>query len=191
MKIGQKFNTLTLKEYFYIIDHYKKYTDFNSLGLYRSIVENEKLTLEEKIAVREYAHRVFKKFFDFLQLKDPVVFIEVSTLGQELTYADEEQLWKNVRQNQQKILAGKKIKHRNFGTYSKHDCGYDTCFMNGLMIRQGSWLGVYGNCSMRFKSDNRNYMKDVKSDQRKADRKNKAQIIKKALDNDPDQPDLL
>jgi len=184
MKIGQKFNKLTLKEYFYIIDHYKKYTDFNTLGLYRSIIENEKLTLEDKIAVREYAHKTFKKFFDFLQLKDPMVFVEVSTLGQELTKADENQLWENVRQNQQKILATKKIKHRNFGTYSKHNCGYDTCVMNGVMVRQGAWLAGYGTCDMRFKSDNHNYMKEYKSEQRKADRKNKAQIIKKELENE-------
>ena len=77
MEIGHKFNTLTLKEYFFYIDNYKKYTDFNTLGLYRSMVENEKLSLNDKIAVREYAHKVFKKTFDFLQLKDPKTFVEV------------------------------------------------------------------------------------------------------------------
>ena len=53
MEIGQKFNTLTLKEYFFYIDNYKKYTDFSTLGLYRSIVENEKLSLDDKLVIRE------------------------------------------------------------------------------------------------------------------------------------------
>jgi hypothetical protein len=188
MKIGQKFNKLTLKEYLFYIDNYKKCTDFNTLGLYRSIIENDKLTLEDKIAVREYAHRTFKKSFDFLQLKDPMVFVEVSTLGQELTKGDEEQLWNDVRQNQQKILAGKKIKHRSFGIYSKHNCGYDTCFANGIMVRQGSLLTER---NMHFTSDKNRYPARVKSERRKADRKRKDQIIKKELENDYDQPELL
>jgi hypothetical protein len=181
MKIGQKFNKLTSKEYFFYIDNYKKYTDFNTLGLYRSIIENEKLGLEDKIAVREYAHKIFKKSFDFLQLKDPGVYMEVSTLGQELTKADEKQLWDEIRQSQQKILADKKIKHRNFGTYSKHNCPYDTCFWNGVMIRQGSRLA---ESNMHFASDKNRYPAKEKSDRRKADRKNMRQIIKKEFDND-------
>jgi len=32
MEIGQKFNQLTLDEYFFYIDNYKKYKDFNTLG---------------------------------------------------------------------------------------------------------------------------------------------------------------
>jgi hypothetical protein len=64
MEIGQKFNTLNIKEYFFYIDNYKKYTDFNTLGLYRSIVENEKLSLDDKKAVREYAHKIFRKTFE-------------------------------------------------------------------------------------------------------------------------------
>jgi hypothetical protein len=184
MKIGQKFNKLTLKEYYFYIDNYKKYTDFNTLGLYRSILENEKLTLEDKIAVREYAHKTFKKSFDFLQLKDPGIYMEVSTLGQTLTVADEKQLWDEIRQNQQKILAHKKIKHRNFGTYSKHNCGYDTCFMNGMMIRQGSLLAGYASGSMHFTGDKNKYPAKEKSERLKTDRKNMRQIIKKELDND-------
>jgi hypothetical protein len=181
MKIGQKFNKLTLKEYFFYIDNYKKYTDFNTLGLYRSILENEKLGLEDKIAVREYAHKTFKKSFDFLQLKDPQVFFDVSTLGQVLTVADEEQLWNEIKQSQQKILADKKIKHRNFGDYSKHNCGHETCFLRGVMIRQGSSLA---EGSMHFVSDKSKYIAKKKSNRRKADRKNMRQIIKKELDND-------
>jgi hypothetical protein len=119
MEIGQKFNNLTLKEYFFCIDNYKKYTNFNALGLYRSLIENGKLTLEEKILVRNYANQIFQKTFDFLQLKDPKTFVEVSYLGQELTKGDEGKIWNEIKKSQQKILTDKKIKHRNFGDYSK------------------------------------------------------------------------
>lgn len=181
MEIGQKFNTLTLKEYFFYIDNHKKYKDFNTLGLYRSIVENEKLALDDKIAVREYAHKLFKKTFDFLQLKDPKTFVEVEHLGQELTKGDERKVWDDVRRNQQRILEDKKIKHRNFGEYSKHNCGYDTCVWNGLMIRQGSWLSE-GN--MHFDSDRSKYNQKIKSERRKSDRKNERQIINREFDNE-------
>jgi hypothetical protein len=140
MKIGIKLNQLTYAEYISILDRYQKYTDFNTLGLYRSILENDKLTLEQKIAIRELAHEKFLKTFEFLQLKDPRTYMKVSTLGETLTRADERQLWENVKTQQQKILTDKRIKHRNFGTYSKHDCGYEDCPYNGIMIHQGSRL---------------------------------------------------
>ena len=119
MKIGKKFNTFTFKEYFSYIENHKKYTDFNTLGLYRSLLENVKLTLEQKIEVREYAHTFFKKFFDFLQIKDPNTFIVVSNLGIGLENKRVAKTWEEVEKNQQKILKEKKIKHRNFGTYSR------------------------------------------------------------------------
>lgn len=181
MEIGQKFNTLTLKEYLFYIDNYKKYKDFNTLGLYRSIVENEKLTLADKISVRDYAHKTFKKTFDFLQLKDPKTFVEVEYLGQELTKGDEQNIWDNVRRNQQQILDDKRIKHRNFGEYSKHNCGYDTCVWNGIMIRQGSWLM---ESNMHFDSDKNQYAAKDKSEKRKADRKNEKRLIKKELESE-------
>lgn len=181
MKIGQKFNQLTLDEYFFYIDNHIKYKDFNTLGLYRSIAENEKLSLQEKIEVREYAHKTFKKTFDFLQLKDPRVFVEVSTLGLELTKGDEEKIWNDVRKNQQRILADKRIKHRNFGTYSKHNCGYEDCAWNGLMIRQGSWLAE-GN--MHFDSDKNKYQQQLKSERRKSERKKAKQIIGQEIENE-------
>ena len=181
MEIGQKFNSLTLKEYEFFIDNYKDYKDFNTLGLYRSIVENENLTIDEKISVREYAHKIFKKTFDFLQLKDPKTFVDVTYLGQELTNGDIEQIWKDIRINQQKILADKRIKHRNFGDYSKHNCGYENCVFNGIMIRQGSWLM---ESNMHFDSDKNKYQQRLKSDRRKSDRKNERQIINRELDND-------
>jgi len=168
MEIGQKFNTLTLKEYFFFIDNHKKYKDFNTLGLYRSIAENDKLTLNDKIKVRDYAHKLFRKTFDFLQLKDPKTFVEVEYLGQDLTKGDENKVWDDIRKQQQQILSDKKIKHRNFGQYSKHNCGYDTCVWNGLMIRQGSWLM---ESNMHFDGDKNKYAAKVKSDRRKTDRK--------------------
>jgi hypothetical protein len=174
MKIGKKFNELTLKEYFFFIDNYKKYTDFNTLGLYRSIVENEKLTIEDKIEVREYAHKTFIKTFDFLQLKDPKTFVEVSTLGQEFTKGDEEKIWNDIKKNQQRILDEKRIKHRNFGTYSKHSCPYDDCVWNGVMIRQGSRLAW---SSMHFFSDKDNYHSQIKSEKIKSERKSEKQIV--------------
>lgn len=176
MQIGKKFNTLNVKEYFSCIDNHKKYTDFNTLGLYRSICENEKLTLEEKLAVREYAHRFFRKSFDFLQLKDPLTFVKVNYLGQELTKGDEEKIWDDLSIQQQKILKDKRIKHRNFGIYSKHNCGYETCIYNGLMIRQGSWLT---EGTLHFDSDKNKYESKIKSERRKFDRKNEKQLIRK------------
>ncbi len=184
MEIGQKFNKLTLKEYYFYIDNYKKYTDFNTLGLYRSIIENEKLDLQEKLLVRDHAHKTFRKAFDFLQLKDPQTFIKVEYLGQELTEGDEEKIWKDLIKNQEKILSNKKIKHRNFGIYSKHNCGYETCVFDGIMVRQGTWLADNRMCFDSDDNNSHNYTGKVKSDARKAARKNEKNIISKELDHE-------
>jgi hypothetical protein len=181
MEIGQKFNNFTLKEYFFYIDNYKKYTDFNTLGLYRSLIENEKLTIEEKISVRNYANRIFQKTFDFLQLKDPNTFIEVSYLGVELLKTDELRIWKEIKENQEKILTDKKIKHRNFGDYSKHNCGYEDCVYNGLMIKQGSKLS---EGTMHFNSDREKYSRQEKSERIKLERKAIKKILKTEFENE-------
>jgi len=180
MTIGQKFNTLTLQQYIFYIDNHKKYTDFNTLGLYRSITENEKLSPDDKIVVREYAHKFFRKSFDFLQLKDPWTFIEVECLGQEMTKADWQKMRDDIKRNQQQILADKRIKHRNFGVYSKHECGYDDCRWNGMMIRQGTAIA---ECEMYFQSDKNHIAARIKSDAYKADRKREKQIIKREIEN--------
>ena len=174
MKIGQKFSQLTEKEYYFYIDNYQKYTDFNTLGLYRSLLENEKLSVERKLLVRDYAHQTFGKFFDFLQLKDPVTFVAVSTLGQELTEGDKNQLRITLRRNREKMLKDKQIKHRNFGSYSKHSCGYEDCPYNGVMIRQDSILSEGG---MHFHSDKNPYSAQIKSERRRKARKTAKQII--------------
>ena len=44
MKLDRPFNTLSLAEYRQIIPRHAKYTDFNPLALYRSILENCKLS---------------------------------------------------------------------------------------------------------------------------------------------------
>jgi len=181
MEIGQKFNQLTLEEYFHYIDNNKKFKDFNTLGLYRSIVENEKLCIDQKIEVREYAHKIFRKTFDFLQLKDPKTFVEVSTLGQEFTKGDEEKIWNEIKKNQQKILDEKRIKHRNFGTYSKHSCPYEDCIWNGVMIKQGSRLAW---SSMHFFTDRSNYHQKIKSEMHKSDRKSEKQIVEREINNE-------
>ncbi|WP_298510099.1 hypothetical protein [uncultured Kordia sp.] len=180
MKIGKLFNQLSKSQYIHYIDNHKKYTDFNTLGLYRSICENEKLTLAEKIEIRDYSNVFFGKTFTFFQLKDPQTYFELITLGKELTVADERQIWENIRSNQQKILADKRIKHRNFGEYSKHNCGYEDCNYNGLMIKQGSFLA---EATMHFNSDKNEYAAKDKSERIKKQRKNKKQIIKDDLND--------
>jgi hypothetical protein len=175
MKVGKQFNTLTYGEYLHLIEHHKKFTDFNTLGLFRSIVESTKLSLEEKLELRKVAVAAFAKTFEFLQLKDPRTYFEVSTLGETLTKADESQAWENIRCNQQHIWESKKLRHRNFGTYSKHNCGYDTCHLNGIIIREGSRLAW--SSEMHFHSDNWSWAKPEKATRRKQDRKVAQQIM--------------
>ncbi|MBF9140375.1 hypothetical protein [Hymenobacter properus] len=184
MKVGKQFNTLTYGEYLHLIENHKKFTDFNTLGLFRSIVETTKLSLEEKLKLRQVAVAAFAKTFEFLQLKDPRTYLAVMTLGENLTVADKNQVWENIRHNQQRILESKKLNHRNFGTYSKHDCGYDTCFMNGLMTKQGSTIAYYGSGEMGFGSDTCNWAKELKAERRKKDRKEESQIVRQSLDSE-------
>lgn len=178
MKIGKPFNQLALEQYIHCIDNHKKYKDFNTLGLYRSLTEHEGLIIEEKLIIREHAHKVFRKTFDFLQLKDPHTYMEVSTLGQTLTNGDEEKIWADIRKNQQSILADKRIRHRNFGIYSKHRCGYEGCHLEGLMVRQGS---ILADSHMYFESDKNRYLAKDRADRRKSERKKKQQIIDREI----------
>lgn len=87
----------------------------------------------------------------------------------------------NIRKNQQKIVADKKIRHRNFGVHSKHECGYDTCPINGMMVRQNSELM---EICIRFAGDKNKYAAKDKSVRRKSERKNEQQIIKSELKNE-------
>ncbi|WBA40889.1 hypothetical protein [Hymenobacter canadensis] len=152
MKLNCRLNQLTEAEYWHLLANYCRYTDFNSLGLFRSLLENGKLSLVQRQQLRDAAIAVFPKFYEFLQLKDPTTYLQLSSLGQELTVADERAAWEEIKHAQQRILTRKQLGHRNFGTYSRHNCPYDTCPYNGLMIRQNSRLaeGV-----LRFHSDRR------------------------------------
>ncbi|MBH8557281.1 hypothetical protein [Hymenobacter negativus] len=177
MKVGKQLNTLTYGEYLHLIENHKKFTDFNTLGLFRSIVETTKLSLEEKLELRKVAIAAFAKAFEFLQLKDPRTYLAVTTLGQSLTVADENQAWEDIRHNQQRILESKKLKHRNFGTYSKHECGQEICYMKGLMTKQGSTLAYYSSGGMGFGSDTRSWFKSEKAARFKQGRKSEQQIV--------------
>jgi hypothetical protein len=182
MKINRKLNTFTYGEYAYLLEHYKKYTDFNTLGLFRSIVDNNKLDLEQKIKVRDLAITAFLRVFEFLQLKDPDTYFDLRALGQELTVADKNKAWDDIKFNQQRILESKRLNHRNFGTYSKHECGYETCHLKGLMIRQGSQLAYGGE--MHFCSDKESYVLREKSRIRKQERKSRRQFITARFDSE-------
>lgn len=179
MKIGKPFNQLTLEKYIHYIDNHWKYKDFNTLGLYRSLTEQTVLTIEEKLIVREHAHKVFRKTFDFLQLKDPLTYFEVTTLGKTLTEGDRNGIWNDMRKNQQKILANKRIRHRNFGIYSKHSCGYEGCHLEGLMVRKDS---VLADSTMYFDSDKYKCLAKDKSDRRRSERKRRKQIIVREIE---------
>jgi hypothetical protein len=180
MEIKKQFNEMTLNEIISYIKNKDRYTNFNTLGLYRAIVESTKMSLEEKLELRTFAHGIFQKSFDFLQLKDPKTYMEVSTLGEEKTKADERQLWRNVVAYQQKMIDEKKVSHRNFGIYSIHDCGYETCPYNGIMIHRGSRLA---ESNMHFETDKNQTVGYVKSERRKKDRKNEKLIIKDELES--------
>jgi hypothetical protein len=180
MKVGKQFNTLTYGEYLHLIEHHQKFSDFNTLGLFRSIVETTKLSLEQKLELRKIAVAAFSKTFDFLQLKDPVTYFEVRFLGESLTIADRHQAWKDIRHSQQEILKSKKLNHRNFGTYARHCCGIDTCPIKGVMLKQ---TGRSAN-SMHFRTDKNSYATQQKAEVRKKDRKIKKRLISQLLSSE-------
>lgn len=154
MKLNRRLNQLSEAEYQHLLANHGCYTDFNSLGLFRSLLENERLDLAQRLRLRDAAIAMFPKFYAFLQLKDPRTYLRLSNLGQELTVAEEAACWEQIKRNQQRLLADKGIRHRNFGTYARHDCGYDCCPFNGLMVRPGSSLA---EGRMHFTSDHRHY----------------------------------
>lgn len=180
MKISRQLNTLSYNECLHLLKNYSRFTDFNSLGLFRSILENEKLTIEQKMEIRDAAISTFPRFFAFLQVKDPWTFRKLELLGQEFTVADERRLQDIIQFNQQRILTDKRIKHRNFGIYSKHSCDYDTCHLNNLMIKQGSWLAER---HMYFQTDHHNkYGVFAKSERYRKERKMNHRLIQGDLD---------
>jgi len=184
MKIGQRFNKLTFKEYFFYIANHKRCKDFNTLGLYRSILENEKLSLKEKIEVRDYANQFFQKTFDFLQVKDPITFLELSTLGEDLTAEDEKKLQIEIQKNQRKILKSKRIRHRSFGIHSRHTC-VKTCIWNGLMVRPNSKLTLMNRgAGIQFDSDKNKWIGGMKALRPCKTRRQKIQSIRELIESE-------
>lgn len=174
MKIDRPFNTFSKQDYLEIVPEHKKYTDFNTLGLYRSILENENLSLDEKFEVFELANEHFQKTFDFLVLKDPRTWFDLTHLGKELSHSQERDLWQEVKHRQEKILKDKRLGHRNFGTYSKHDCGVPHCPYDGLMVHPKSPLA---ESHIHFDSDKKTYSVQENAKKRKSDRKKHRRII--------------
>ena len=95
-----------------------------------------------------------------------------------LTKADERKIWDDVIKNQQSILKDKRIRHRNFGTYSKHKCPYEDCIYNGLMVRPNSRLA---ETNIHFAGDKNKYEQKQKSDRRKLARKKEQAIINQQI----------
>ncbi len=177
MKLTQNFNQLTFAEYLQVLERHRDYSNFNVLGLFRSILENSKLELAQQLEIRKIAISKFAKQFEFLQLKDPQTYIEIQALVRsDLTIADKHQMWRDLISNQQKILTTKKLGHRNFGVYSKHSCGVEYCYYNGMMIKRGSFL-MEG--SIRFDTDEHTCRKQFKVDrQQKANREFRNNLAK-------------
>lgn len=140
MKLNRRLNQLSEAEYQHLLANYQRYTDFNSLGLFRSLLENEKLDLPQRLRLRDAAIEAFPKFYEFLQLKDPHTYLRLSTLGQELTIADERAAWEQIKRNQQRLLTDKGIRHRNIGVHARHDCGNPECPCRGTMTQPNSIL---------------------------------------------------
>ncbi len=120
MKLNRPFNTLSLAEYRHIIPRHSKYADFNPLALYRSIVENPKLSTAEKQEVLALANQYFQKFYDFLVVKDLHTYAALSRLG--LPPLSPAQQWdydEQLRAQAEKILARKRIRNWRVGTVTK------------------------------------------------------------------------
>jgi len=118
--------------------------------------------------------------FDFLQLKDPFTYFKLKTIGLKLTNADKKQIWVDIRNNQERILKNKKIKHRNFGVYSKHNCGIESCPYNGVMVKSDSFMKEH---HIKFDSDKTHVFDNTKKYNVNKERKNKKNIIKKQLED--------
>ena len=48
MKINKQFNTLSYVEYLHLLENHKRFTDFNTLGLFRSISGNHEAETRRK-----------------------------------------------------------------------------------------------------------------------------------------------
>ena len=80
MKLAKKFNQLSFTEYINVIDRSTDYADFNVLGLFRSISENDRLNPAHQLEIKEITISKFAKIFKFLQLKDLETYFILQTL---------------------------------------------------------------------------------------------------------------
>ncbi|MBC7406563.1 MAG: hypothetical protein H7230_03800 [Candidatus Parcubacteria bacterium] len=146
-----QYNTLALSTLLELLESYKKDKNFNNLGFFRSILENDQLNLGDKIFLNNRAIEIMPKSYEFLQVRDPGLYLNLETLGMQILDSDKRDMYKKIRLNQEKILKQKKIRHRNFGIFSKHLCNIEGCHYNGRMVKQGSFVAGGG---MHFASDN-------------------------------------
>ena len=120
MKLNRPFNTLTLAEYRALIPRHAAYADFNPLALYRSILENNKLSAADQQAVLALAKQYFPKFYDFLVVKDFNTYAALSRLGlPPLSPAQQWDYSEQLRIQAEKILARKRIRNWRVGTQTK------------------------------------------------------------------------
>lgn len=119
MKIGKPFRNMSIAEYRHYLAHHQKYSDFNPLGLYRSILENPALNSAKQQEVLALANRHFQKFYDFLVVKNLPTYARLSRLGQPpLSEAQERQYIEQLRKTADKRLAETDIRHWRVGVYS-------------------------------------------------------------------------
>lgn len=119
MKLSKKFNTLSVSEYRDVIKHHKRYTNFNPLGLYRSLIENPKLDTDAQLDILALANEHFGKFYEFLLVKDINLYAKLSRLGKmPLTITQEWQYREQLRQKAQMLLKQKQIRRWRVGIYT-------------------------------------------------------------------------
>ncbi|MGF6148844.1 Uncharacterised protein [Kingella potus] len=119
MKLNARFNTFTLPRYREAIANHQRYTDFNPLALYRSIVENDRLGDAEKLEVLALANQAFPRFYRHLLLKDLHTYAALSRLGLEpLCDVQMRQYTAGLRREQDKEFAKRKIRNRRIGVYT-------------------------------------------------------------------------
>ena len=111
MKVNKKFKQMSMAEYRHYIAHHQKYADFNPLGLYRSILENDKLDEAAQLEILAFANQYFQRFYDFLFIKDPVAYSRLATLGQDLSETQQRQHLSRVWDRREQWCAEKAIRH--------------------------------------------------------------------------------
>lgn len=139
MKLNARFNTFTLPRYREAIANHKRYTDFNPLALFRSILENGKLGEAEQLEVLALAKAAFPRFYRHLLLKDLRTYAALSRLGQEpLGDAQMRQYINKLRCEQEKEFAKRKIRNARVGAYTVSEwitCGEDGGRGNGQRMK--------------------------------------------------------